>query len=152
MDRYVLAIDQGTTGTTVLLLDRTGTCVGRAYSEFRQIYPQPGWVEHDPEEIWEVTAGVIDKAVSSSGIHPSKIAAVGITNQRETTGFSGTARTGRPVHNAIVWQCPQDRADLRGPEKAGARALVSGKNRPGRRCLFLRNKASVAARSRGGRF
>lgn len=104
MDRYVLAIDQGTTGTTVLLLDRTGACVGRAYSEFRQIYPQPGWVEHDPEEIWDVTAGLIDQALLSSGIPPSRIAAVGITNQRETTVL-WDRRTGRPVHNAIVWQC-----------------------------------------------
>ncbi|MEW6440234.1 MAG: glycerol kinase GlpK [bacterium] len=104
MEKYVLAIDQGTTGTTVLLLDRSGACVGRAYSEFRQIYPKPGWVEHDPEEIWEVTRQVVRQALTHSGITAREIAAIGITNQRETTVL-WERRSGKPVHNAIVWQC-----------------------------------------------
>ena len=104
MNSYLLAIDQGTTGTTVLLLDHAGQCVGRAYSEFRQIYPRPGWVEHDPEEIWEVTCTVIERALREAGIPSDRIAAIGITNQRETTVL-WDRRSGRPVHNAIVWQC-----------------------------------------------
>jgi glycerol kinase len=104
MRSYVLAIDQGTTGTTVLLLDHDGQAVGRAYSEFKQIYPQPGWVEHDPEEIWQVTCRVIEKVLHETGISPDRIAAIGITNQRETTVLWDRA-SGKPVHNAIVWQC-----------------------------------------------
>ncbi len=116
MSSYLLAIDQGTTGTTVLLLDHDGRSVGRAYSEFKQIYPQPGWVEHDPEEIWEVTCKVIEKALREAGISPSQIAAIGITNQRETTVLWDRA-SGKPVHNAIVWQCRRTAPicqDLRG--------------------------------------
>jgi len=101
---YVLAIDQGTTGSTVLILDRAGRPVGRAYSEFRQIYPKPGWVEHDPEEIWDVTGAVIRNALQESGIPAGEVVAVGITNQRETTVL-WDRHTGKPIHNAIVWQC-----------------------------------------------
>ncbi len=104
MSSYVLAIDQGTTGSTVLILDHSGMTVGRAYSEFAQIYPQPGWVEHDPEEIWRCTQDVIRNAMDDGGITPDRIAAIGITNQRETTVMWDRV-TGRPVHNAIVWQC-----------------------------------------------
>ena len=104
MSSYVLAIDQGTTGTTVLLLDHDGRSVGRAYSEFKQIYPQPGWVEHDAEEIWEVTCSVIEKALREAGITQDRIAAIGITNQRETTVL-WDRKTGTPIYNAIVWQC-----------------------------------------------
>jgi glycerol kinase len=104
MASYVLAIDQGTTGSTVVILDRSGQPAGRAYSEFRQIYPRPGWVEHDPEEIWDVTSAVIRNALQESGISGSQIAAVGITNQRETTVI-WDRHTGKPIHNAIVWQC-----------------------------------------------
>jgi|YNPNPStandDraft_1061719.scaffolds.fasta_scaffold03952_7 glycerol kinase len=104
MKPIVMAIDQGTTGTTVLLFDHSGDVVSRAYSEFRQIYPQPGWVEHDPEEIWAVTLKVIKEALSRGGVPRERIAAIGITNQRETTVLWDRA-TGTPVHNAIVWQC-----------------------------------------------
>ncbi len=104
MNSYVLSIDQGTTGTTILLLDHDGRTVSRAYSEFRQIYPRPGWVEHDPEEIWEVTCGVIEEALRKADIAPDRIAAIGITNQRETTVLWDRT-SGKPVHNAIVWQC-----------------------------------------------
>jgi len=102
--KYVLAIDQGTTGSTVLLFDREGGIAGRAYSEFTQHYPRPGWVEHDPEEIWTVTLKVIGDAFRASGISPGEVASIGITNQRETTVIWDRA-SGKPVHNAIVWQC-----------------------------------------------
>ena len=99
----VLAIDQGTTGTTVLIYDRAGRVVGRAYSEFRQYYPKPGWVEHDPEEIWTVTLGVVRKALRTSRTSPKKLAAIGITNQRETA-VVWSRRTGKAIARAIVWQ------------------------------------------------
>lgn len=104
MPSLVLSIDQGTTGTTVIIFNQAGEVVGRAYSEFRQIYPKPGWVEHDPEEIWNVTCKVIELAMQAGGIHVRNIAAIGITNQRETTVL-WNRYTGKPVHNAIVWQC-----------------------------------------------
>jgi glycerol kinase len=103
MARYVLAIDQGTTGTTVLVYDRRGTVAGRAYSEFRQHYPKPGWIEHDPEEIWRVTLAVARLALRRARATPAQVAALGITNQRETT-VVWHRRTGKPIHRAIVWQ------------------------------------------------
>jgi glycerol kinase len=99
----ILAIDQGTTGTTCLVLDRDGRVRGRAYSEFTQHFPRPGWVEHDAEEIWTVTRRVALEACASAGIEPGKLAGIGITNQRETVVLWDRA-TGRPVHRALVWQ------------------------------------------------
>ncbi|HID55813.1 TPA: glycerol kinase GlpK [Candidatus Poribacteria bacterium] len=101
---YILAVDQGTTGTTVLLVSEEGEIVETAYAELRQIYPRPGWVEHDPEEIWRSTATLIRDLLSQSQIPPSRIRAIGITNQRETA-IVWEAKTGKPIHNAIVWQC-----------------------------------------------
>ena len=103
-DNYVFAIDQGTTGTTVLLIDRAGQVAGRGYSEITQHYPELGWVEHDPEEIWHKTLAAADAAVRSSGVRRDQIVAIGTTNQRETT-VVWDKRSGKPVHNAIVWQC-----------------------------------------------
>ncbi len=100
---YVLTIDQGTTGTTVLIFDRDVSIKGRAYSEFTQIYPQPGWVEHDPEEIWSVTMRVVAEALAAANIQASDLNSIGITNQRETTVVWDRA-TGESVHHAIVWQ------------------------------------------------
>lgn len=100
--RYVLSIDLGTTGVTVLLFDKNAHVVRKAYSEFTQHYPQPGWVEHDAEEIWAVTRRLIGEALA--GEPPTSVAAVGITNQRETTVL-WDAETGKPFHRAIVWQC-----------------------------------------------
>src|SRR3954468_3199059 len=85
MPRFVVAIDQGTTGSTVLVLDEQLAVRGRGYREFAQIYPRPGWVEHDPEAIWQSVLGALGDAVSRSGARPAELAAVGITNQRETT-------------------------------------------------------------------
>lgn len=102
----VLAIDQGTTGSTALVFSQDGGILGRAYSEFTQHYPQPGWVEHDPEEIWQVSRKVMVKALTAAGIGRGEISAIGITNQRETT-VVWDRKTGQPVHRAIVWQSRQ---------------------------------------------
>ncbi len=103
MRSHVLAIDQGTTGTTVMIFDGAGQVRGRGYSEVRQYYPRPGWVEHDPEEIWRVTRRVIGMALRRARLTASEITAIGITNQRETTVLWDRV-TGKPVHRAIVWQ------------------------------------------------
>jgi len=101
MPRYVMAVDQGTTGTTVLLLDENARVVRRAEREIRQHYPRPGWVEHDPDEISRGAIALMKQA--ARGIPPSRIAAIGLTNQRETTVL-WNRKTGRPLHRAIVWQ------------------------------------------------
>ncbi len=103
MARYVAAIDQGTTSTRFVIFDAAGKPVGFAQKEHEQIYPQPGWVEHRPVEIWERTREVIAEALSSVGLAATDLAAIGVTNQRETTVIWDRA-TGEPVHNAIVWQ------------------------------------------------
>ncbi|MBX3162062.1 MAG: glycerol kinase GlpK [Deltaproteobacteria bacterium] len=99
--RHVIAIDQGTTGSTVLVLDEQLAVRGRGYKEFRQIYPTPGWVEHDPADIWASVLAALEQALK--GIEPSTIAAIGITNQRETSVL-WDRKTGAPCHHAIVWQ------------------------------------------------
>ena len=104
METYVAALDQGTTSSRAILFNRAGEIVSRAQHPFRQIYPQPGWVEHDPMEIWTTTARALAEAVDAAHIDPKRIAALGITNQRETT-ILWDRFTGVPVHNAIVWQC-----------------------------------------------
>jgi glycerol kinase len=102
--RYVLALDQGTTGSTALVVDGDGLVRARGYAELPQHYPQPGWVEHDPADIWATTTQALGQAVAAAGIAPAEIAAVGITNQRETALLWERA-SGRPVGRAIVWQC-----------------------------------------------
>jgi glycerol kinase len=101
--RYILAIDQGTTGTTVNILDFRGHSVSRVNKEFRQIYPKPGWVEHDVEDIWRSVTAALDLALKKGRIKGAEIAAIGITNQRETIVL-WDRKTAKPVHNAIVWQ------------------------------------------------
>jgi len=100
---YVLAIDQGTTGSTVLIFDHDGQIRSRAYSEFTQHYPRPGWVEHDAEEIWLITVKVIAQALRAANIRASELRAIGITNQRETVVLWDRV-TSQPIANAIVWQ------------------------------------------------
>ena len=102
-DQYILALDQGTTSSRAMLFDRKGNVVSVAQKEFRQIYPQPGWVEHDPQEIWSTQAGVAAEAVTRAGVNGTAIASIGITNQRETT-IVWDRDTGQPIYNAIVWQ------------------------------------------------
>ncbi len=103
MSRFVMAIDQGTTGSTVMVFDRRGRVRSRVYSEFTQHYPRPAWVEHDAEQIWKVTRGLLARACRKADIKPSSLAAIGITNQRETTVVWDRS-TGEPIHRAIVWQ------------------------------------------------
>src|SRR5215210_3897999 len=99
----ILAIDQGTTGSTAIVFDENGRIAGRGYSEFEQHFPRPGWVEHDANEIWEVTRRVGHEAIADAGIDGSDLVGIGITNQRETV-VGWDARSGVPIHNALVWQ------------------------------------------------
>src|SRR5579884_3351800 len=111
MPSYIGAIDQGTTSTRFIVFDRSGRIISVAQQEHEQIYPHPGWVEHDPEEIWRRTQAVIADALAQRSLHASDLAAVGITNQRETT-IVWDRRTGQPVTNAIVWQDARVAADV----------------------------------------
>jgi glycerol kinase len=120
--KYVGAIDQGTTSTRFIVFDRRGEIIASAQREHAQIYPQPGWVEHDPLEIWSNTLEVIATAMSNAGIERSDLAAVGLTNQRETT-ILWDRRTGRPLHNALVWQ------DTRVDDLVAAYARAGGPDR-----------------------
>ena len=118
MSRYVGAIDQGTTSSRFILFDEAGTIVALAQKEHAQIYPQPGWVEHDAVEVWRNTQEVIGAALAREGLRAADVAAVGITNQRETTVLWERA-TGRPVANAIVWQDTRTAAYLEQYERDG---------------------------------
>ena len=153
--RHVISIDQGTTGSTVLVLDEQLAVRGRGYKEFPQIYPQPGWVEHDPEEIWKSVLDALGQALK--GIEPSSIAAIGITNQRETA-LLWDRKTGKPVHHAIVWQdrrtaerCAQLKSD---GKEARVRALTGLTIDPyfsGTKIAWmLHNVDGLAARARSG--
>ncbi len=103
MNQYILALDQGTTSSRAVVFDKKGTIISVAQKEFTQIFPKPGWVEHDPDEIWSTQAGMAAEAVSKKGLKASQLAAIGITNQRETV-VVWDKNTGEPVYNAIVWQ------------------------------------------------
>ncbi|WP_231757904.1 glycerol kinase GlpK [Microbulbifer elongatus] len=122
----ILSIDQGTTGTTAFIFDADGRLRGRSYSEFSQHYPEPGWVEHDASEIWQVTLKVCAAAIQRAGIEASALRAVGITNQRETTVL-WDRNTGEPVHPAIVWQCRRSAGICRELRRAGAEPMVRAK-------------------------
>ncbi|MEX0646922.1 MAG: glycerol kinase GlpK [Balneolaceae bacterium] len=102
-DQYILALDQGTTSSRAIVFDKKGSMISTAQKEFRQIYPEAGWVEHDGNEIWSSQAGVAAEAITKAGFNGKNIAAIGITNQRETT-LIWDRETGKPVYNAIVWQ------------------------------------------------
>jgi glycerol kinase len=122
MNTYVGAIDQGTTSTRFIVFGRRGEIVASAQKEHRQIYPRPGWVEHDAVEIWQNTQQVIETALSSAGLTPSNLVSVGITNQRETT-LLWDRRTGQPLHHALVWQ------DTRVADLVAAYARDGGQDR-----------------------
>ena len=122
MSRFVGAIDQGTTSSRFIVFDASGAIVTSAQKEHAQIYPRPGWVEHDPVEIWRNTQEVIGGALAREGLHATDLAAVGITNQRETTVL-WDRRSGRPLHNALVWQ------DTRVADLVAAYARDGGGNR-----------------------
>jgi glycerol kinase len=119
----ILAIDQGTTGTTCLVFDADAELIGRAYREFEQHFPRPGWVEHDAGEIWEVSRAVAIEALDDAGIGPGELDAVGITNQRETVCV-WDPHTGEPLHHALVWQDRRTAARCDELREAGHEALV----------------------------
>ena len=122
----ILAIDQGTTGTTCLVFDQSAEPIGRAYREFSQHFPEPGWVEHDASEIWDVTHAVAGEALADAELAPGELAAVGITNQRETVCVWDPA-SGEPLHNAIVWQDRRTAARCDELRAAGHEPLVRGR-------------------------
>ena len=119
----ILAIDQGTTGTTCIVFDVDGRIAGRAYSEFQQHFPRPGWVEHDAAEIWEVTRRVGAEAIAAAGIAGAELEAIGITNQRETV-VAWDPTTGEPIHRALVWQDRRTAERCDELRAAGQEALV----------------------------
>ena len=121
MPPFILALDQGTSSSRAIVFDHAGNVCGIAQQEFRQLYPQPGWVEHDPDEIWATQEKVMIEAIAQAGITSREIAAIGITNQRETTVLWEKA-TGRPLANAIVWQ---DRRTMTLCEELRAKGLAS---------------------------
>ena len=121
--RYVLALDQGTSGSTALVIDTEGAVAARGYAELPQRYPQPGWVEHDPEEIWATVGEAAQRALAEARVTGGEIAAVGITNQRETTIVWERA-TGAPIHPAIVWQCRRTAAMCDALKATGVEPLV----------------------------
>jgi glycerol kinase len=123
---YVLALDQGTTSSRAIVFDHDGSARGVAQREFAQIYPRPGWVEHDPMEIWATQSGVMAEVLAKASIAPSDIAALGITNQRETTILWERA-TGKPVANAIVWQDRRTAPDCDALREAGHAPLIARK-------------------------
>ncbi|MBR6504077.1 MAG: glycerol kinase, partial [Firmicutes bacterium] len=110
MKKYVIALDQGTTSSRAIIFDKDRNIVEMKQREFPQIFPKPGWVEHDPMDIYSTQMAVLHEAVAAAGIPAEEIAAIGITNQRETT-IVWDRKTGEPVYNAIVWQCSRTSAD-----------------------------------------
>ena len=116
--KYMLALDQGTTSSRCILFDKQGNICSMAQKEFEQIYPQAGWVEHDPMEIWASQLSVTTEAISKIGAAAEEIAGIGITNQRETT-IVWDRHTGQPVYNAIVWQCRRTADQIEGMVKNG---------------------------------
>jgi glycerol kinase len=124
--KCVLALDQGTTSSRSILFDHTGKVRATAHQEFKQYYPQPGWVEHDPLAIWETQQLTAKKAMHHAGVHCEDIVAIGITNQRETT-VVWNRKTGKPIHNAIVWQDRRTADTCAGLKAAGTEPLFQEK-------------------------
>ena len=122
--RFILALDQGTTGSRALVIDRRGRVASSAQREITQHYPQPGWVEHDPQEIWSTQVGTAAEALTRAGLRSDDIAAVGITNQRETT-LVWDRETGQPIYPAIVWQDRRTADHCRRLRETGAEAEVT---------------------------
>src|SRR6516225_3406915 len=126
MSKYLLALDQGTTSSRALIINHEGHVVAVAQKEFTQIFPQPGWVEHDANEIWSSQIGVAAEALNRAGASARDIAAIGITNQRETTVI-WDRRTGEPIHNAIVWQDRRTAKFCDDLKRAGHAKLIQSK-------------------------
>ncbi len=126
MTKAILSLDQGTTSSRAILFDREGRILATSQKEFRQIYPRPGWVEHDPLEIWATQLHVAQDVLRQAALSPREIAAVGITNQRETT-IIWDRKTGKPVYNAIVWQCRRTAPECERLKRNGWEARVQSK-------------------------
>jgi glycerol kinase len=126
MIKYVMAMDQGTTSSRAIIFDKAGAVISTAQKEFTQLFPQPGWVEHDPAEIWSSQIGVATEAMAKVGLEGGNIAAIGITNQRETT-IVWDRETGKPVYNAIVWQDRRTAEDCDTLKAAGMENMVREK-------------------------
>ena len=124
--KYILALDQGTTSSRVALVNEQQKIVSILAREFPQIYPHEGWVEHDPMDIWSSQYGVMMETVAKSGVLVKDIAAIGITNQRETT-IVWDKNTGKPVYNAIVWQCRRTADKIEALKKAGYTDVIRDK-------------------------
>jgi glycerol kinase len=139
MTHYILALDQGTTSSRSIIFDKQGNIVSVAQKEFKQIFPQPGWVEHDAEEIWSTQYGTMAEAVAKANITMKQVAGIGITNQRETT-VVWERSTGKPIYYAIVWQDRRTAANCDELKAAGHGHMIQQKNRLSDRCLFLCNK------------
>ena len=126
MSKYIMALDQGTTSSRCILFDKKGTICSMAQKEFTQIYPRPGWVEHNPMEIWSSQLAVLMEAMAKVGAASSDISGIGITNQRETT-IVWNRETGEPVYNAIVWQCRRTARRIDELVKAGFGEMITEK-------------------------
>ncbi|CAL1518419.1 glycerol kinase GlpK [Chitinophaga sp. MM2321] len=126
MTKYIMALDQGTTSSRAIIFDKAGAVISVAQKEFTQLFPQPGWVEHDPAEIWSSQIGVATEAMAKIGLEGGDIAAIGITNQRETT-LVWDRTTGKPIHNAIVWQDRRTAAYCDSLKAAGHETMVREK-------------------------
>lgn len=124
--KYILSLDQGTTSSRAIVFDKKGNILGKAQQEFPQIYPHPGWVEHDPHDIYGSQVGVIVEALIRANVSAADIAAIGITNQRETT-FVWDKNTGKPVYNAIVWQCRRTASYCEELKEKGLSEIIYGK-------------------------
>ncbi len=124
--KYILSLDQGTTSSRAIVFDKKGTILGKAQQEFPQVYPQPGWVEHDPHDIYGSQVGVIVEALIRANVSAADIAAIGITNQRETT-FVWDKVSGKPVYNAIVWQCRRTAAYCEQLKEQGLSSMIYDK-------------------------
>lgn len=145
MKKYVMAFDEGTTSARCVLYDREGNTVSTAQKEFKQIFPQNGWVEHDPMEIWSVQIGVAQEAMYKINCTFKDIAAIGITNQRETT-VVWDKNTGVPIYNAIVWQCRRTAEYCDSLKNADKTDMIKEKNRPANRPIFFCNKTQMDTR------
>ena len=155
--KYILALDQGTTSSRALLLGENGKVHGMAQAPFRQIFPRPGWVEHDPREIWSTQFGVAMDALAQGGGRADSVAAIGITNQRETT-ILWDRKTGEPVYNAIVWQdrrtsafCDQLRAQGHEPVIQHKTGLVIDAYFSGSKDPLAAGQCAEGARERAAR-
>ena len=136
--KYVLALDQGTTSSRAIAFDERGRPGAIAQQEFRQFFPQPGWVEHDPEEIWRSQLACARAALKKARLKPERVASIGITNQRETT-VVWDRRTGKPVQRAIVWQDRRTAARCEGLKNEGLAPAIPGSPRAAKTAWSPRN-------------